>query len=335
MTCFMTHITSRLRVISYNHEATHLPLTGNAQVDQASIEKVRAGGSTSFVAVFKKLSSIFEDKSEDVSKAFSVFFMTDGEDTVSRTKEIMHQKEMMQTYIEKFGAEVVFHVLGFSENHDEQFLQSLTFLGTSDGTYSFVSPSEGDEAIEERLLALVQSTSSAIGRSLNIKMKSKDLQFLGDSFGESMKEVVVPATFSKQDGFVKIATKKFVRKKPRCTGTPQLKLKIYEKLVGTPKAITASIIKMEEVVLTDQNQVTDHNLVKMRAALNMITWQISEAAKPKHVEEVRVWYKLIQKKFAKMNLDNKSMPEPIQSRKKVVESGINICKEVFEKEKVS
>jgi len=181
----------RLRVISYNHEATHLPLTGNAQVDQASIEKVRAGGSTSFVAVFKKLSSIFKDKSEDVSKAFSVFFMTDGEDTVSRTKEIMHQKEMMQTYIEKFGAEVVFHVLGFSENHDEQFLQSLTFLGTSDGTYSFVSPSEGDEAIEERLLALVQSTSSAIGRSLNIKMKSKDLQFLGDSFGERMKEVVV------------------------------------------------------------------------------------------------------------------------------------------------
>jgi len=156
---------------------------------------------------------------------------------------------------------------------------------------------------------------------------------LGDSFGESMKEVVVPATFSKQDGFVKIATKKFVRKKPRCTGTPQLKLKIYEKLVGTPKAITASIIKMEEVVLTDQNQVTDHNLVKMRAALNMITWQISEAAKPKHVEEVRVWYKLIQKKFAKMNLDNKSMPEPIQSRKKAVESGINICKEVFEKAK--
>ena len=28
-------------------------------------------------------------------------------------------------------------------------------------------------------------------------------------------------------------------------------------------AITASITKMEEVVLTDQNQVTDHNLVKI------------------------------------------------------------------------
>ena len=331
----MTHIPSRLRVISYNRKASHLPLTGDVQVDQASIENVRAGGSTSFVAVFRELSSIFKDKSEDVSKAFSVFFMTDGADTVSSPKEIMEQKEMMQNDIENFGAEVVFHVLGFSEHHDEQFLQSLTFLGTSDGTYSFVSPSEGDKAIEERLLALVQSTSSAIGRSLNIKMKSKDLQFLGDSFGESMEEVVVPAMFSKQDGFVKIATKKFVRKMPRCIGTPQLEVEIFEKLVGTPKAITASITKTEVVVLTEQNQVAGHNLVKMRAALNMITWQISEAAKPKQVEEMRVWYKLIQEKFAKMNLDNKGMSETMQSRKKAVESGINLCKEVFEKDKVS
>merc|ERR1712012_630663 len=133
----------RIRVISYNQEASQVALTGESQVDKASIDKIRASGSTSFVAVFKHLSAIFKDKTEDASKAFFVFFMTDGEDTVSSPKEIMQQKELMQTDIEKFGAEVAFHVLGFSEQHDEQFLESLTFLGTSDGTYSFVSPSEG------------------------------------------------------------------------------------------------------------------------------------------------------------------------------------------------
>ena len=61
--------------MSYNHEASHLPLTGETQVDKASIEKIRAGGSTSFVAVFKQLSAIFKDKSEDASKAFFVFFI--------------------------------------------------------------------------------------------------------------------------------------------------------------------------------------------------------------------------------------------------------------------
>merc|ERR1712088_237938 len=245
----------RIRVISYNQEASQVALTGESQVDKASIDKIRASGSTSFVAVFKHLSAIFKDKTEDASKAFFVFFMTDGEDTVSSPKEIMQQKELMQTDIEKFGAEVVFHILGFSEQHDEQFLESLTFLGTSDGTYSFVSPSEGGKAIEERLIALVQSTSSAVGRSLNIEMKSNDLLFLGDTFGEGKEEVVVPAMVSEQAGTIRIATKKFVRKMPTCTGTPQLELKIYEKLAGTPKAITASVSRMEEVVLTDPTEV--------------------------------------------------------------------------------
>ena len=321
--------------MSYNHEASHLPLTGEAQVDKASIEKIRAGGSTSFVAVFKQLSAIFKDKSEDASKAFFVFFMTDGEDTVSSPKEIMQQKEMMQTDIEKFGAEVVFHVLGFSEHHDEQFLESLTFLGTSDGTYSFVTPSEGERAIEERLVALVQSTSSAVGRSLNIEMKSKDLQFLGDTFGEGKEEVVVPAMVSKQAGTIRIATKKFVRKMPTCTGTPQLELKIYEKLTGTPKAIEATVLRMDEVVLTDSTEVADHNLKKLRTALNMITGQISEADKPEQVEGMKVWHKLVQEKFAKMNLNDKDIPQPMQSRKRAVESGINICRGIYEEASVS
>ena len=319
-------------MISYNHEASHLPLTGEAQVDKASIEKIRAGGSTSFVAVFKQLSAIFKDKSEDASKAFFVFFMTDGEDTVSSPKEIMQQKEMMQTDIEKFGAEVVFHVLGFSEHHDEQFLESLTFLGTSDGTYSFVTPSEGERAIEERLVALVQSTSSAVGRSLNIEMKSKDLQFLGDTFGEGKEEVVVPAMVSKQAGTIRIATKKFVRKMPTCTGTPQLELKIYEKLTGTPKAIEATVLRMDEVVLTDSTEVADHNLKKLRTALNMITGQISEADKPEQVEGMKVWHKLVQEKFAKMNIDESKASLPMKNRVKAVRSGIEICNEVYEDE---
>ena len=140
---------------------------------------------------------------------------------------------------------------------------------------------------------------------------------------------------SKQAGTIRIATKKFVRKMPTCTGTPQLELKIYEKLAGTPKAITASITNTEEVILAEQNQVADHNLVKMRAALNMITGQISEADKPEQVEGMKVWHKLVQEKFAKMNLNDKDIPQPMQSRKRAVESGINICRGIYEEASVS
>merc|ERR550517_181434 len=112
----------------------------------------------------------------------------------------------------------------------------------------------------------------------------------------------------------------------------QLELKIYEKLTGTPKVIEATVLRMEEVVLTDPTEVADHNLKKLRTALNMITGQISEADKPEQVEGMKVWHKLVQEKFAKMNIDDKSISQPMQSRKKAVESGINICKEVYEEE---
>merc|ERR1711874_245387 len=210
---------------------------------------------------------------------------------------------------------------------------SLTFLGTSDGTYSFVSPSEGGKAIEERLIALVQSTSSAVGRSLNIEMKSNDLLFLGDTFGEGKAEVVVPAMVSKNNGVVRIATKKFVKRMRTCKGSPKLELKIYEGLAGAPNAISASIAKTEEFVLKEQVHVADHNLVKMRAALNMITGQISEADKPEQVEGMKVWHKLVQEKFAKITLDDESISQTTLIRKRAVESGIAICRGIYEESK--
>ena len=50
-------------------------------------------------------------------------------------------QEHLQTKILGCGADVVFHVLGFSASHNAQFLESLAFLGTADGSYSYVSPS--------------------------------------------------------------------------------------------------------------------------------------------------------------------------------------------------
>ena len=74
-----------------------------------------------------------------------------------------------------FIGEVIFNVLGFGEHHNEDFLESLALIGTSDGSYNFVSPNEGDKALEERLVALVQSTSNNIGLFIYLKLVSLDL----------------------------------------------------------------------------------------------------------------------------------------------------------------
>ncbi len=44
-------------------------------------------------------------------------------------------KEHLQNEMEAYGAEVIVHVLGFSQHHNDAFLESLSLMGTSDGSY--------------------------------------------------------------------------------------------------------------------------------------------------------------------------------------------------------
>merc|ERR1711913_219553 len=135
----------KMRALAYNSDTTEVQLTGDEETDKRTIQGFRASGSTSFVSTFNRLGEIFSDEKQDPSKTYFVFFMTDGNDTCSNARQIMAEKEKLQTQIEKFGAQVIFHAIGFSGDHDEAFLESLTYIGTSDGSYSFVSPQKGTE----------------------------------------------------------------------------------------------------------------------------------------------------------------------------------------------
>ena len=57
---------------------------------------------------------------------------------------------------------MIVHVLGFSQHHDASFLESLTLLGTADGSYSYVAPSDGDAALERRLTELLEATTGLV-----------------------------------------------------------------------------------------------------------------------------------------------------------------------------
>ena len=64
--------------------------------------------------------------------------MTDGCDTCNTKEQLSESKEKLQDVISKYGENVVVQVLGFSSHHNDSFLESLTLLGTADGSYSFV-----------------------------------------------------------------------------------------------------------------------------------------------------------------------------------------------------
>jgi len=323
----LTKNTSTCRAISYNQDTQKIPLTGHTATDKAAINSIRAGGSTNFVAVFNELANIFKDKNEDASRNFFIFLMTDGLDTCNQPREIMSAKEQLQAEIQKFGAEVVVNVLGFSEDHDEDFLESLTVVGTSDGTYSYVSPSEGDKALEERLVEMVQTASSIVGRNINIEVVSENVEFLGDWFGEKDKDVVLPAMLTTKNGITKIATRKFV-KIPE-GAEPKLTIRLFEKLSGNAKPMEAKIGKLTTNVLEKKEEIDAHNLRKLRTAMNMITSKMSEVEEGKEDDEVKAWYKVVKAKMSEMKSSDKNVPE-IARLHKIMDTGMEMCAAVME-----
>jgi uncharacterized protein YegL len=286
------------KVICYNQSAKQIELTGSKSIDNFKINSIRASGSTNFVAVFQELETIFQNQKEGASNLYQIFFMTDGHDTCNSVQEIMVAKEHLQAEIEKFGGEVVFNVLGFSSQHDDNFLESLSLIGTSDGSYNFVSPREGTKALEDRLIDVVESASSTIGKTINIEVKATNVEFLGEWFGDSEKEVVLPAKMTKKNGSVKITTRKFVR--IQNGEEPCMDLNVYENLRGSTTPMEAKVVSYDHVELKDKNEIDNHNLKKLRAAMNMITRRMGESTAPNDEETVKAGYQFVKDKMFDM-----------------------------------
>ena len=287
----ITRGVNNCHAIAYNQNAVKMQLSGNRKADKSLIESTRSGGSTNFVAVFNELGKIFKEETEswfsllspksmekkkDNSVPHYIFLMTDGQDTCNSHKDIIIAQEHLQAEIEKFGGEVIFNVLGFSDDHNEEFLANLALIGTSDGSYSFVSPTEGDNALEERLVALVESTSNSIGRLVNIEINAENVEILGDWLGESEKEAILPALLSKKNDKITISTKKFVRIKKG--EEAKMTLRLHEKLRGDTKPMDATIKSFEKMELTDKNKVDIHNMKKLRSALNLVSSRLADSS---------------------------------------------------------
>ena len=93
----------------------------------------------------------------------------------------------LQSKISDYGAEVIINVLGFNSNHNDQFLESLSLLGTSDGSYNFIDENTSEIALEKRLCELVEGATGLVGQSAYVALtfdKESGHMFLGDWFGK-------------------------------------------------------------------------------------------------------------------------------------------------------
>ncbi|XP_019645932.1 PREDICTED: uncharacterized protein LOC109486537 [Branchiostoma belcheri] len=158
-----------LDVVIYNDKASVLQYAGSYQ---EAVNGVRADGMTSFAAAFGCIKDCLktEIQGTPVSKTV-VVFMTDGADTCNRGDDINRSVRSWKDALARLGHEVIVHVVGFSAQHDYNFLGRLRNTGTTAGLFRYTEPSDGTEALKAKLQELFDFVALSAGREVDMQMK--------------------------------------------------------------------------------------------------------------------------------------------------------------------
>lgn len=133
---------------------------------------------------------------------------------------------------------------------------------------------------------------------------------------------------TKGEGKIKMVTKKFMRLKK--DQEPKMKLKVHENLTGKSEGKEGVVKNYKIEILEKEEDIADHNLKKLRTAMNMVMAKISDANDENEKDKMKVWFELLSKNFKSLNIDEKTAPKPTVTRKKAVESGLHICREIYD-----
>jgi hypothetical protein len=315
-------------IIAYNEHTTTVKLTGDSVQDKTSVERLRATGLTNFVNVFDEIRGKFSKcgKQEDLSYSYHVFFMTDGNDTCNNIQEISSSQAELKSSIVQSGAEVTFHVIGFSSDHNLSFLLNLRDIGTLNGTYTYISPSDGEEALNNHLVQLVEATASTIGRVILIELAGQDLEFSTEWFGNTVHEITLPAVLKPEGEVTHIMTKTFVNLGEN--RKPNIDINVYEELRRQKKPIEGVIRNKKATLLENKDEIDRHVSRKLRMALNMVTNRMSNMKGNEDMEEVVSWYRKIKLAFASMqDLD---VISDVEQRMDHIKEGLKLCSGLLE-----
>ena len=270
-----------------------------------------------------------------------VFFMTDGCDTCNNEHSILHAKEKLQETIAKYGEEVIVNVLGFSQHHDDAFLESLTTLGTADGSYNYIRPEDGDVALQQRLTDLLEATTGLVGKSVYLDLKilapeTSNAAFLGDWFGPGEKDIAIQAFMKvNKDGKAGLKTTKFMRlPKNEKLRKFDLKIEISRDLQDETVKLPGKLVAVEYKTQAATND--ELALRKIRASLNMLTGKISNTVEDaggadkveQELKSLEEWFKVVKASSEKAKvaqLQKKQDSEEVAKLADAVQNGLRIC----------
>jgi ankyrin repeat protein/uncharacterized protein YegL len=178
-----THVNPHVRpkLIVYDHGADLIDTSGTLQQVENRIRQLNTGGSTYFSKAFEKVVQVLKgyqyksvddvrDESENnyISNVI-VTLLTDGQDN-SGEKVAELPGKYRKMLRECWEGPLAVHTIGFSENHDFNFLENLRNIGTSPGMYRYADPRDDGDTLCSKMTTLFDaiSASSSVTTTLTL-----------------------------------------------------------------------------------------------------------------------------------------------------------------------
>lgn len=154
-------------LVSYCDRASTIVVdtTNPSSYYEGEITRLQAGGGTSFQSAFTeivKISQRYQDNKLITSMV--ILFLTDGEDSTVQGNKRTELVKKLKTDIEAvWNKPFVVHTIGFTGNHDHNFLNELRLIG-QEGAYRYADPNEDNDCISSKINSIldVVANSTAI-----------------------------------------------------------------------------------------------------------------------------------------------------------------------------
>ncbi|KAJ5068179.1 hypothetical protein M0811_12515 [Anaeramoeba ignava] len=146
---------NELILITYNHEATAIPLGMGLENAVEYIGSLKAFGSTNFVIAFQELEDIIN---QTEIRDIRIIFFTDGQDTHDNTRnqtKVRSELANLKKVLDSKTLTSSIHTIGFTEEHDARLLSEITLAGKTQGTFQYVKEAKDIPNTMEIVTSLV------------------------------------------------------------------------------------------------------------------------------------------------------------------------------------
>jgi len=163
-------------LMSFQSVATaHTLADQNLKTIETEVQKISAGGGTSFANIFEALTTSlggYTSKRNNAKHDFSeivMIFFTDGQDGdgVSGAAKRKSSLLALKNAMEAIGNSSV-HTIGFTADHDARLLSEITTAGTTQGTFQYVNESKAIPVAMTSITQLILQNQNSISAKLRI-----------------------------------------------------------------------------------------------------------------------------------------------------------------------